>query len=54
MKHKQMSVWAFQGVWVLAFLWLGCAPAQAQAQAQVQVQATFNGFEGSVVRFASV
>ncbi len=52
MKYKQMSVWACQGVWVLALLLLGCAPAQAQVQAPVQ--AAFNGFEGSVVRFASV
>ncbi|MES2949754.1 MAG: hypothetical protein V4858_14520 [Pseudomonadota bacterium] len=51
MHHRRTSVWAWQGVW-LALLWLACTSAPAQIQAQAQ--APFNGFEGSVVRFASV
>jgi len=50
MNHRRTSVWGWQGAW-LALLWLvACTSAQAQTPAQ----AAFNGFEGSVVRFASV
>lgn len=50
MRHRQIAAWFWQGVCWVALVWLGCCPAQAEAQAQ----AAFSGFDGSVVRFASV
>lgn len=47
MEHKRTSAWGWRGGW-LALLWLACTSALAQSQAP------FSGFEGSVVRFASV